>query len=121
MQKSKLSDQVIKKGKVLSPMLASLGDILQPSSWGVERFPEYIWMALIHSFYGREHGSRYIKNILDYILANCKDIQSPIFSEIFASNKPYTAKLYKYIVENINEEVFSPITAIIDQKKNGRL
>lgn len=114
MQKSKLSDQVVKKGKVLSPMLSSLGNILKPSSWAVERFPEYIWMALIHSRYGRDSGCKRIKSILDYVLLNYSDIQSPIFSVVFAPDKPYSKDLYQYIGDAIDTEVLAPITAIID-------
>jgi len=117
MQKSKLSEHIIKKGQVLSPMLASLGDILQSSSWGSERLPEYIWMALIHNYYGREQGNRKIKNILFHIIANYSHISSPTFSDIFIINKPFTEKLTKYIASTIDPNVLAPMTALIKQEE----
>ena len=116
-QRSKLSEHTTKKGQVLSPMLASLGDVLQSSSWGTERFPEYIWMALIHNFYGREQGSKKIRDIFFHIIANYSDISAPTFSDIFITNKPFRETLTKYIANTIDKNALAPITALIKQEE----
>jgi len=47
MKKTTLSELARRKGKLISPWVDQLGDVLTLTSWSLERLPEYIWMALI--------------------------------------------------------------------------
>ncbi len=56
LSKSKLSDHIFKKGKFITPWNHALGNLSKKQSWSLNRFPEYLWIALILNKYDRKKG-----------------------------------------------------------------
>lgn len=118
MKPSTLSDQVVdkKKGRIISPLVNGLEDVLILNSWSMERVPEYIWCALILDAYGREKGLEYCYYIIEYIAKSCHDIHSLKMSSVIKSGNSVQQQIYNKILSIVNNEVLSPLTAVIDRE-----
>ncbi|PEL13030.1 DUF5677 domain-containing protein [Bacillus sp. AFS017336] len=115
--KSKLSDHVIKKGKVITPLNHAMGDTLSFNSWAKERLPEYIWLALIHSYYGRSDAFAICFKILQEFRINNIDLERPKFSTIFNLDNTKKLKAFEIISEIIDVEVLSPLTLLYRRRE----
>ncbi|MDD4600312.1 hypothetical protein SDC9_11379 [bioreactor metagenome] len=56
MEHSKLSEHKFKKGKFVTPWNEFASEIGRENSWYYGRLPEYLWLAFIIDYYGRETG-----------------------------------------------------------------
>lgn len=115
--KSRLSEHKVIKGKVLTPINHAIGDTLSLNSWAKERLPEYIWLALIHSYYGRSKAFAICQKILQDFKAKGIDIGRPKLSSILSMNNKNKIKALEIISKNINPEVLSPLTLIYRRKE----
>lgn len=116
--KSKLSDHKIIKGKVVTPINHAMGDTLSLNSWAKERLPEYIWLALIHSYYGRSEAFVICREILQAFKANGIDIGRPKFSSLLNLDNKKKMKSLEIISKYINPEILSPLTLIYRRKEH---
>ena len=78
MSSSSLSEQVVdrKKGRIISPLVSGLEDILKLNSWSFERAPEYLWLALILEKYGRNVGLNHCYKIIWGTIPTCFSLGS---------------------------------------------
>lgn len=75
---SGISDHKIRKGALVTPLNAGLGDNLKFSSWTKERMPEYIWLGLILKYYGRKLGLEKAGSILFEISKSGISLSAPV-------------------------------------------
>jgi len=118
MSSSSLSEQVVdrKKGRIISPLVSGLEDILKLNSWSFERAPEYLWLALILEKYGRNVGLNHCYKIIDYIIKTFPDIHSVRMSAILNSNEALQVQIFEKVKNIVGVEVLSPLTAVIDNE-----
>jgi hypothetical protein len=109
---SKLSDHVIRKGKLLSPMNASLGDSLHLSSWAKERMPEYLWLGLILLKYGRRDGLERAGKILFEIAGVTDKLLKPSFSSLLNLPSSTQRSIYLIIQNYVDKDTLTPLTVI---------
>lgn len=114
MKKTTLSELVKHKGKLVSPWVDRLGDMLTLTSWSVERLPEYIWMALILDNMGRSDGLRCCIRILEKILAWDSNIDSAQFARFLLLSENNQNDLFEIIKSEVDAMVLAPLTAVID-------
>ncbi|MEM5769154.1 MAG: hypothetical protein AAGU32_12815 [Bacillota bacterium] len=121
MNPSTLSEQVVdrKKGRIISPLIDGLENVITLNSWSLERVPEYIWFALILDAYGRETGLQYCCNIVEYIVKSFPDIHSSKMSSVIKSSNTVQQQIYNKILSLVNTEVLSPLTAVIDREMSA--
>jgi hypothetical protein len=115
--KSKLSDHKIGKGKVITPINHSMGETLSLKSWAKERLPEYIWLALIHSYYGRTDAFAISYKIFQSFKTNGIVIERPKLSSLLNLDKKTMVKAFEIIYESIDTEVLSPLTLIYRKRE----
>ena len=109
---SSLSDHKVKKGKVVTPWNDTLGDKLQLNSWSNERLPEYIWLGLILSTYGRTNGLNKAGSILSDISKLKQSIYHPKLSLIFNLPEDIQRKVFDIIIKHIKPSTLSPLTLV---------
>jgi hypothetical protein len=109
---SRLSEHKIKKGKVIAPFNYNFGDKLELSSWFTNRMPEYIWLALILSKYGREEGFKRAGQIIFALSRLENTLQRPKLSSIFALPSDKRNEIYEMICTFIDPSVLAPLTII---------
>ncbi|MEG1940791.1 MAG: DUF5677 domain-containing protein [Eubacterium sp.] len=116
MKPSSLSDQVVyrKKGRIVSPLVDELEDVLKLNSWSLERVPEYLWLALILDKYGRTQGLQYCSDIIRFITKNFPEINSAKISDILHADTAVQIKIFEKINTLIDPKVLSPLTVVID-------
>lgn len=114
MNNSKLSEQVIRKGRVMSPLVAGLGDILELSSWSVERLPEYIWLALILDAKGRSVGTECCTTIFRKIKSYYPNFNSAKLSLILELGNKHQNDMFDVILSEIEPKILAPLTVVID-------
>lgn len=117
MEHSTLSEQIRKKGLIISPWMDRLGDRLTLNSWSIERLPEYIWLALIlDECNDRISGIKKCTALLRNIIALCPEVTSAKMSTILDLDEETQRKIYEIIGQNINSCVLSSLTLIIDEE-----
>ena len=115
MQQTKLSELSRKaRGKLVSPWVDKLGDILQLSSWSLERLPEYLWLALIINSLGRPAGMQRCIRILKRILAWNPELDSAKLSRYLEQSPKAQDIIYDIISSEIEPVTLSPLTIAID-------
>lgn len=111
MNKSKLSSHV-KKGDILfTPMNASMGDVLQLSSWGRDWMPEYLWIGLILKHKGRDVGLRALYKLMEILRAG--NIAIAEFSKIIKLPTSKQELFYSTVDEVVGKECLKPLAAVI--------
>lgn len=115
---SKLSDHKInKKGKIIAPLNEAVGSILRLTSWNKERLPEYLWLALILSYYGRQEGFDRAGGVLFSISRIKPSLSRPKMSSIFQSESDVRNKIYEAICEQIEPIVLAPLTVLYREEE----
>ena len=109
---SGIADHKKRKGALVTPFNASLGDTLKLNSWAKERMPEYLWLGLILKYYGRKLGLEKAGNILFGISRNGVSLPAPRLSMIFSLPNDDQKTIYKIICKHIDKEVLAPLTLI---------
>ena len=117
MERSKLSEQVVKrkKGLIVSPWMNQLRDIILLNSWSLERLPEYIWLAFILEENNRVDGISKCIAILREIIAFCPEISNAKMSHILQSDESTQKIIFKIIGKHIDKKLLSPLTLVIDE------
>ena len=109
---SGISDHKIRKGALVTPLNAGLGDTLKFSSWTKERMPEYLWLGLILKYYGRKLGLEKAGSILFEISRSGVSLPAPRLSMIFDLSDDDQKTIYKIISKYIEKDVLTPLTLI---------
>ena len=114
MKKTTLSELARRKGKLISPWVDQLGDVLTLTSWSLERLPEYIWMALILDNKGRSDGIGCCIRIFNKIRAWDSNIASAKLSCFLMLEDSEQRDLFEIIKSEVDFSVLAPLTAVID-------
>lgn len=114
MRNTKLSELALRKGKLLSPLVDKLGDVLTPTSWSLDRLPEYLWLALILDNKGRTDGIGCCLRIINKIRAFDPDFDSVKLSYILSKDDSYKSEVFYIITSEVDPIVLAPLTAVID-------
>lgn len=110
MEKTKLSEH-IKVGDTLhTPFTGTLGLQMQLSSWGRDKLPQYIWIALILDAFGRDAGL----NILGQIMHDLqqKNLCIAELSEVLSLNEQNQAMWYTTINTYVPRRIIAPLSLI---------
>ena len=109
---SGISDHKKRKGALVTPFNAALGDTLKLSPWAKERMPEYLWLGLILLHYGRTTGIEKAGNILSEISKKFDSLSQPRMSKIFSLANDEQKSLYEIICKHVEKEVLAPLTVL---------
>ncbi|RPJ49809.1 MAG: hypothetical protein EHJ95_08220, partial [Methanobacteriota archaeon] len=113
---SGISDHKKRKGALVAPLNAGLGEKLKFSSWTKERMPEYLWLGLILKYYGRKLGLEKAGNILFEISRSGISLPAPRLSMIFDLSDDDQKTIYKIILRHVEEDVLTPLTLVYRRK-----
>jgi hypothetical protein len=86
-------------------------------SWFSGRMPEYIWIAIILDFYGREEGLRKIAYINKFIFQTAPEIVIPRLSTIIKLSEEKQRAIYNYIKTITTNEIFTELTVFLTHEK----
>ena len=111
----KLKDHKLKKGIYKSPI--NKIDNIKLYSWRNECLPDFIWIALILDYYGREDAFLKFSLIFSDIENSQFQFDSLQLSYIFSLEKPQQIEFYKIILKYIDVEVLSPLTIIFNKNQ----
>ena len=111
-EKSKLSQHKFKKGKFITPMKNAFGDTLVLSSWGLDRLPEFLWIALIVEQYERTKGLEKVNLIFKKLQELNKEITLPAFSQILNMENSLQEEFFKYIIKLTNKDILTPLSLL---------
>lgn len=114
---SSLKEHKFKKGVIYTPFNDALGNKLKSSSWAEDRLPEYLWMAIIHSYYGRKDGLKKISSILFKISRLNIDLITPRISDILNLDDNIQNKIYSIIIEEVEPTLLEPLTIIFRENR----
>jgi len=118
MRKEGISEQIVhkKQGKIVSPLVDKLGDLLSITSWSVDRLPEYLWLALILEHEGRDEGILRCRSIIKRIM-NCNErCESVQMSQIFSLDDALQRKVYSIIKSEVPIAALTPLTAVANME-----
>ncbi len=110
--RSTIKDHKYSLGIIKTPFNHSFGDSLNFSSWTYERFPEYIWIALIHNFYGRLNSFDIVLTILNELKNEGISFDRPKFSLILRETYKRKRIIFRVFTRYIDKEVLSPLCII---------
>ena len=114
MRNTKLSELARRKGKLLSPWVDQLGDVLTPTSWSIDRLPEYLWLALILDNYCRIDGFNHCISIIKKIQAIDQNFDSAKLSYILSKDDSSRNEIFDIIISEVGATVLAPLTSVID-------
>ena len=114
---SKLSDHKFKKGKFISPWTEIISELSREESWYYGRLPEYIWIALILDYYGREVGLIKCYEIITKLHQLAPHLITPRLSKILELDTELQQHFYDFILNTISANVMVPLTAIFTYSK----
>ncbi len=118
MSKSKLSEHIFKKGKFITPWNSLLGDVTRNQSWCLNRYPEYIWLALILYRYGRKKGLEKSYCVLKKLHEISRDLKAPAFSLVLGLSEVKQNELFSYVVGIMDSNVLAPLTLLYTYSEN---
>ena len=110
----KLKDHTHKKGILKSP-INKLGNIT-PYSWKKECFPDFIWIALILDYYGRNSGFLILSFIFNDVKKLSFELKSLQLSYIFSLDREKQTELYEILLKHVDIEILNPLTIIFNNK-----
>ena len=109
MPHSTLSSHRFHKGKFITPWNDNLLNMIE-NSWFQDRFPEYIWIALILNTFGREEG---MKKCDEVVLEICKHkLKNLYFSTIINADDSKQKAIFNTMLRILGAETLSPLTLI---------
>jgi hypothetical protein len=111
MRNSKLSEHEFSKGKFITPFNKFMKVLSKEESWFHGRLPEYIWLALILKYYGRNEGLVRCHHLLKVVKEHTS-LFLPRFSDILNLSENDQATIYNLFVDTIDIEVLSPLTVV---------
>jgi hypothetical protein len=117
MDHSKLSEHKFKKGKFITPFSEFMTELDKENSWYYGRLPEYIWLALILDYYGREKGLAKCYVIIKKLHQLAPHFITPRLSKILDLKNEVQQEFYKFIIATISPNVMVPLTTIFTYSK----
>lgn len=109
---SGIADHKKRKGALITPLNAGVGDVLTLSSWAKERMPEYLWLGLILLRYGRKDGLEKAGNILREISRKFESLSQPRMSKIFELSNDEQKTIYEIVRKHVEKDVLAPLTLL---------
>jgi hypothetical protein len=109
---SKISDYKFIKGRFASPF-NSFGEKILLTDWAGERYPEYIWLALIIKYYGRREGFIHIRDIYRKLIAEFPEVQNSKMSTFLLQPIATQEKIFKLISGIVEDRVLTPLSIIL--------
>lgn len=113
---SGISDHKKRKGALVTPLNAGLGDTLKFSSWAKERMPEYLWLGLILQYYGRKQGMEKSALILSEISNSGVLLPSPRLSMILNLSNSEQERVYEIMCKHIDKKTLAPLTLLYSSR-----
>ncbi|OJU08293.1 MAG: hypothetical protein BGN88_15040, partial [Clostridiales bacterium 43-6] len=117
MQHSKLSDHTYVKGKFITPFNKIMKELSKEESWFHGRLPEYIWLALILKYYGRDEGLIKCSQLLRKVRAHTSALFLPRFSDVLTLPENDQTTLFNSFVDTIDIETLAPLTVVFTYSK----
>ena len=114
---SKLSDHKFRKGKFITPWNEFFSELGKEESWYYGRLPEYLWIALILDYYGREDGLAKCYEIIRKLHQLAPHFTMPRLSKILELDNEVQQHFYGFILNTILPDVMVPLTAIFTYSK----
>lgn len=111
MEKTKLSEHKKIGDTLHTPFTSDFGDSLKLSSWNKDRLPQYIWIALILNYYGRDKGLSVMYQLIQKLKENNTCVAE--LSEILKLDAENQERLYRTVDLFIPKEVLSPLTVVL--------
>lgn len=105
---SKISDHKLIKGRFTAPF-NSFGEKLLFTDWVGERYPEYLWLALVVKYYGRREGFIHVRDIYLKLIADFPNIHDVKISTFLLQPTDIQEKIYTIISKIIEPRVLSPL------------
>lgn len=110
---SNLSQHKFIKGKFVTPLNNSLiMELGKENSWFYGRLPEYIWLALILEYYGREEGLLKCCSVLQILRKAIPDSFTPKLSSVINSDCMLQQTLFDDFKKQIDIGTLSALTVI---------
>lgn len=116
MNRSKLSEHKLKKGKLIAPLNFHLPNI-SLSSWVNDRLPHYLWLGLILDHFQREEGLNKIEEFLYRISPLAPSIEMPSLLHILNSEEDIQNSIYEEYVRFFGKNYLYPLTAVFGNNK----
>lgn len=98
-----------------TPFTGLLGEQLKLTSWSRDKLPQYIWIALILDFCGRDKGLNTLGCIMNDLKEN--DICIAELSEILKLDEKKKQKFYSVIDKYIPKHVLSPLSLVFSSQE----
>lgn len=117
MEHSKLSDHKFRKGKFVTPWNEFMSELSREESWYYGRLPEYLWLALILDYYGREDGLANCYGIIKRLHQLVPHFTTPRLSRILELDNEVQQQFYDFILSTISPAVMVPLTVIFTYSK----
>lgn len=109
---SDLDKHVLKEGKFITPFNNAFGDTLEVTSWVNQRLPEYLWLGLILSKFGRKKGIQKIHTIYLKIDDYDPQFNLPFFSNLLCMDINAQKEIWKSIKSEVGQEALEPLTIV---------
>lgn len=109
----KLKDHNYEKGIFKSPINQIENVALY--SWRNDCLPDFIWVALILDYYGREEAFLKFSLIFREIKDSSFQFDSLQLSYIFSLDEPNQVEFYNILLKYIDVEVLSPLTIVFNK------
>jgi hypothetical protein len=117
MEHSNLSNHKWERGKFISPLNELVSELDKEESWYYGRLPEYLWLAMILDYYGREDGLNKCGKIIIKLHELAPHLITPRISNILELDEEVQKQLYNYIINTIEASVLAPLTVIFTYSK----
>jgi hypothetical protein len=114
MKNSTLSEHKIIKGVFKTKISELLGSKIDFQNWAYERMPEYSWLGLIMSRYGRDEGFKRTYQIVSELSKADYKVKSLRLSDFLALSSEVQKSIFEIISKHICPDALSPLTTIID-------
>lgn len=116
MDRSKLSQHRKIGDTLYSPFSFYLGDNIKESSWRHEKLPQFIWIALILSKFGRDYAFKLFSGIIEEL--EKQELCIAELSEVLSLPEKEQKKWYDTIDLFIPKEVLSPLTIVFSSREH---
>ena len=115
---STIEQHHLEKGVYKTPLnsIPGMKPMNKYESWFSGRMPEYIWIAIILDYYGREEGLRKIAYINKFIFQTAPEITLPRLSVLLNLAEEKQRKIYSFIKHITVDEIFTQLTVVFTHR-----
>lgn len=119
MKHTKLSEHKFIKGKFITPINSYpfVHELEDESSWAYGRMPEYLWIALILKYFGRDNGLKKSCSIILKLHKLVPDLYTPRMSQILTLQADIQKEFYDYIIFIGAKKALAPLTIFLTVSK----